>query len=127
MTIRAGSVPARVASGETQDWPVAGSVGDDGAVCRLLATLVLATVVAVASLAGSPAVAAQSDEPVSTTAPEPGGDIIPKPNSGVEPNDAGDRGGALQTVLFIGIVGGIVVIGLLVARQSRKARAERGF
>ena len=94
---------------------------------RFLATLALATVVAVGSLAGSPAAVAQSDEPVSTTAPEPGGDIIPKPNSGAEPDDAGDRGGALQTVLFIGIVGGIVAMGFLVVRQSRRARADRGF
>lgn len=98
-------------------------VGDGGAVRRLIATAVLA----LASLALVAPAAAQTDDPVTTTSPVPGGDIIPKPNSGTEPEDAGDRGGALQTLLFVGIVGGIMVMGWLVVRQSRKARAERGF
>lgn len=96
---------------------------------RIIATLVLAAVLAVGALAGggpAPA-AAQTDDQVTTTAPARGGDIIPKPNEGTPPEDAGDRGGALQTALFIGIVGGIVVIGAVIVRQSRKARAERGF
>lgn len=49
--------------------------------------------------------------------------IIPEPNSGVAPEEAGDRGGALQ----LGILGGLVVavggaIGHLV-RQSRRVRS----
>lgn len=117
--------PVRV---RDDDWPLPGPVGDDGAVRRiLLAVLVLVAAVALGPTAGSTAASAQTDEPVSTTAPEPGGDIIPKPNSGAAPDDAGERGGALQTVLFVGVMGGIVVMGLLVVRQSRRARAERGF
>lgn len=94
---------------------------------RLLATLALVSVLALGALAGTavPA-AAQADEQVTTTAPQ-GGDIIPQPNSGSEPEDAGDRGGALQTALFIGLVGAIVVVGAVIVRQSRAARAERGF
>jgi hypothetical protein len=91
---------------------------------RILATVVLAVVVVLAA----PAASAQSDDQTTTTtAPDRGGDIIPRPNTGVEPEDPGDRGGALQTALFIGIVGGIVVMGAVVVRQSRKARADRGF
>lgn len=92
---------------------------------RILATAALALVLVLAA----PTAWAQSDDPAptTTTAPEPGGDIIPRPNSGEAPDDAGERGGALQTVLFIGIVAGVVVMGAIVLRQSRKARAERGF
>lgn len=89
----------------------------------------LVTVALVAALVlGAPAASAQSeDDPTSTTVPEPGGDIIPEPNSGQEPEDPGDRGGSLQTLLFIGMVGGVVLMGWLVVRQSRRARADRGF
>ncbi|WP_436792519.1 hypothetical protein [Actinospongicola halichondriae] len=68
------------------------------------------------------------DAPVTTLGSQPeGGGIIPRPDSGVEPEDAGDRGGALQTVLFVVVLGGVAVIGGLVVRESRRARAERGF
>ena len=66
--------------------------------------------------------------PVTTLGEQPeGGGIIPRPGSGVEPEDAGDRGGALQTVLFVIVVGGVLTIVGLVVRESRRARAERGF
>jgi hypothetical protein len=95
---------------------------------RLLATLALVSVLALGGLAGTAATAsAQTDGQVTTTTAPQGGDIIPQPNSGAEPEDAGDRGGALQTALFIGLVGAIVVVGAVIVRQSRKARAERGF
>lgn len=68
------------------------------------------------------------DGPVTTLGEQPdGGGIIPRPNSGTEPDDAGDRGGALQTVLFVAILGGVAVMVVLVVRESRRARAERGF
>lgn len=68
------------------------------------------------------------DAPVTTLGQQPdGGGIIPRPDSGRAPEDAGDRGGALQTVVFVVILGGVVVIATLVVRESRKARAERGF
>lgn len=95
---------------------------------RLLATVVLVTVLALGALAGAAVPAgAQEDGGETTTTAVRGGDIIPEPNSGSEPEDAGDRGGGLQTALFIGIVGGIAVMGAVIVRQSRKARAERGF
>ncbi len=71
---------------------------------------------------------APTEEPATTvTSAVPGGDIIPRPNSGEAPEDAGDRGGALQGALFFIVVGAVLVVGALVVRSSRKARAERGF
>ena len=90
---------------------------------RLLATLVLT--VGVLALAGP--VAAQ--EPNATTTIPPGAEapnIIPKPNSGAAPQEAGDRGGALQLgvlALLLVAVGGVV---LVLVRQSRRARAGGG-
>ena len=86
----------------------------------------LATVLVIFSLVlVPPATALAADEATTTTSQVPTQDIIPEPNSGSEPEDAGDRGGALQTVLFVGIIGMIVAGGAIVVRQSRRARAER--
>jgi hypothetical protein len=93
---------------------------------RLL-LLVASLGLALALLVPAPVAHAQGDATTTTTAPVPGGDIIPEPNSGVEPQDAGDRGGSLQTILFIGIVVVIVGVGAVIVRQSKRARAERGF
>jgi hypothetical protein len=62
--------------------------------------------------------------PSSTEAPEPPG-IIPKPNSGAEPDDAGDRGGGLQSAVFGLIVLGLVGMGALVVRESRRAQSRK--
>lgn len=51
-------------------------------------------------------------------------DIVPAPNTGHAPTEAGDRGGALQLLLpalILVAVGGAV---LHLTRQSRRARAE---
>jgi len=48
--------------------------------------------------------------------------IIPRPNSGAEPTEAGDRGGALQVAVLVAIVVGVGVIVALVVRESRRAR-----
>lgn len=80
--------------------------------------------------------AAQSGDPVSpedtfgTTSTLPVdsrqlGDMIPKPNTGMEPQSAGDPGGWLQVSLFFLICAAIVVIGLAVWWSSRRARARR--
>jgi len=68
---------------------------------------------------------ASAQEPGSTTTslPQvPTQEIVPQPNSGTPPHDAGDRGGALQLAvmgLVVVAVGGVVV---MVVRQSRRAR-----
>jgi hypothetical protein len=54
--------------------------------------------------------------------PAQGDDIIPKPNSGREPEEAGDRGGALQLLVFGLIVAGIGGIVAMIVRESRRNR-----
>ena len=84
---------------------------------RLIALVLLAVVLQVAP------VAAQDDPTSTTLAPVPDQDIVPAPNTGEEPDDAGDRGGALQLgllALVVIAIGGAIVV---VVRQSRQARA----
>lgn len=52
-------------------------------------------------------------------------DIIPEPNSGRAPSEAGDRGGILQIALLLGIVAAVGGIGAKVAHDSRRARQRR--
>lgn len=83
---------------------------------RGLAALLLA----LASLAVTAPVAAQEG---SGGRQDPGGHIIPRPNSGEAPEEAGDRGGALQ-LLVLGLVVVAVAGGIaLVVRDSRRSRA----
>lgn len=90
--------------------------------------LVLVLVVLLTLLSAGPATAQdEGDGPATTIGAEESPGIIPEPNQGAEPQDAGDRGGALQTLLFVLIVGSTLGIGAVVVRQSRRARAERGF
>jgi hypothetical protein len=59
--------------------------------------------------------------------PQPGAaeqDIIPRPNSGDEPTEAGDRGGVLQVFVFVAIVAGLGTIALLATRDVRRGRAR---
>jgi hypothetical protein len=64
-----------------------------------------------------------------STLPEPGqgvpGNIIPEPNSGIGPEEPGDRGGWQQWAVLVAIVAGVGTIGLLVVRESRGRRAAR--
>lgn len=58
----------------------------------------------------------------STGVPAP--DIVPRPNSGHAPTEAGDRGGALQLLvlgLVVAAIGGAIVH---LTRQSRGARSS---
>lgn len=96
----------------------------DRFVAALLITVLLSLVVIVQPASASPS---QGDEPATTLAPEDAPDIIPRPNTGSAPVDAGDRGGSLQSALFVVVIGGIVLIGALVTRESRRSRRERGF
>ena len=82
-----------------------------------LATLVLT----------APPASAQEPGTTTTSLPQvPTQEIVPQPNSGTDPDEAGDRGGALQVtvlVLVVVAVGGAVV---MVVRQSRRARQAAG-
>lgn len=105
-----------------------------GAMRRLPALVLIALLACLLSVTVAPATGAtvhQTDPQPATDpdgdgstddAPLPGGDIIPQPNSGQEPEDAGDRGGVLQGVVFVAILAGLGTIGGLAVRESRRAR-----
>ena len=95
------------------------------ATARWIAALVLVTGLGIATLHQATPVAAQRGP---TTTLEDGldgnlGRIIPRPNSGREPESPSDRGGWLQLTVLVVMVGGLAVIGSLVVRESRKAKA----
>ena len=54
----------------------------------------------------------------------PAADIIPLPNSGAEPTEAGDRGGALQVLVSWRSSSAWAAIAALAIRESRRARAR---
>jgi hypothetical protein len=84
----------------------------------------LVAVVVAAVLLLGPAGASAQDAPTttsSTVADLPPAEMIPRPNSGQAPDDAGDRGGALQLLVF-GLV--VVAVGAGVTKlvlDSRRA------
>jgi len=94
---------------------------------RWLAVL-LALVLAAAVAVGADAGPATAQTGPSTTLEEIRdgnlGRIIPRPNSGAEPESPSDRGGWLQLSVLGVMVVGVGVIGGLVVRESRKAKAD---
>ncbi|MGH9249754.1 MAG: hypothetical protein ACRD0W_09610, partial [Acidimicrobiales bacterium] len=94
-----------------------------GVAVLLVASITVLAVPARVGAAGSAgggitAVAQQPEDdpdgdPSTDDAPVPEQDMIPEPNSGRAPTDAGDRGGALQALVLLSIaigVGGIAVL-----------------
>lgn len=88
------------------------------------------------SLAGFDAAGAQDqpDAPTTSLVPETtstlptGGDlgnILPRPNTGREPETPGDPGGSLQVALFFALCFTIAGMGTFVWWRSRRARATR--
>ena len=76
------------------------------------------------TLQAAPAAAQDPSSTTTTTVVVPDQEIIPRPNSGDAPHDAGDRGGVLQLAvlgLVVVAIGGAVA---LVVRQSRRARPD---
>jgi hypothetical protein len=94
---------------------------------RFLAALLALVIIAFGAVAApAPAGAAQPDPDDTTVTepqPAPGDDIIPRPDSGAEPTEAGDRGGVLQVAVFVGI---LVAVGVVVALAMRDVRKARG-
>jgi hypothetical protein len=52
---------------------------------------------------------------------EPDEGMIPRPNSGHEPTEAGDRGGTLPLAVLGLIVGGVGIVGYKVFRQTQSS------
>jgi hypothetical protein len=101
---------------------------------RLLAGLaILAAAGYTASFPVAAASPRQEQEPVddvvptTTTerAPDAEQGIIPEPDSGRAPEEAGDRGGALQLLVLAGLVAALAVGVTLVVRESRRNLAAR--
>lgn len=86
---------------------------------RLLAGLLVALVLGALAAPAGAAVAQDETDPTNEV---PTQDIVPKPNSGRPPEDAGDRGGALQ-LLVLGLIVGAVGFG--VWRLSRQVRGAK--
>lgn len=79
----------------------------------------LAAVLLIVALAlTSSRVEAQDAPPTGAPAP----DIVPQPNSGHPPTDAGDRGGGLQLLVLGVVVAGVAGATAHLVRQSRAAR-----
>lgn len=87
---------------------------------RAVVPLVALLVLVVLELgSGHGAIAAPLQDTPSTGVPAP--DIIPKPDSGEAPVEAGDRGGALQ-LLVLGVVVAALAGGAVhIARQARRS------
>lgn len=95
----------------------------------VVALLIVALSMPAAVVGSAGPAGAQDEDPppveISDDVDQPVGGIIPKPNSGVAPDDAGDRGGALQLALLGLIVTFAAVAFFSVRRTSRKALAKR--
>lgn len=85
----------------------------------------LAALLALVLSVGSGASAAQAQDevtPPGVKLEEP--PIIPRPNSGEAPHEAGDRGGALQLSVLAVVITGVAGAVVHLVRQSRAARAD---
>ncbi len=96
---------------------------------RLLAATLGAGLVVLALAAVAEPAAAQEPPPAGATVtertvppPEGGVQIIPRPNSGREPETPFDRGGWAQLALLAGILAGMGVIVAMIVRESRRRR-----
>jgi hypothetical protein len=104
----------------------------------LLAALVCATLLVLAAPVRAVVAAQEPDAPADDGTggsaddepdenPRPGApeqDIIPLPDSGHEPTEAGDRGGALQILVLGAIVAGLGTIAVLATRDVRRSRTR---
>jgi hypothetical protein len=79
--------------------------------------------VALALVGGDAAAGPAVGETTTSVGPEvEGPDIVPEPNRGARPSEAGDRGGAAQLALAVGIAVALGVIATLAVRDARRSR-----
>ncbi|MFZ9512969.1 MAG: hypothetical protein ACO3EJ_05365 [Ilumatobacteraceae bacterium] len=50
--------------------------------------------------------------------------FLPKPGCGKEPEDAGERGGALQYLVFAIMIAGLTIVGIGITRSVKKGRPK---
>ena len=94
--------------------------------CRALSVVVIFVGVSAAfGLTVDPAIAQDPTTTTTETEEVPTRDIVPAPDSGEEPTEAGDRGGALQLGLLAAVVAGIGLVVYLARRQSLRDREQR--
>ena len=77
--------------------------------------------------AGASSMPIEAQVTTTTLAFAPGGipSMLPRPNTGVAPRDADDRGGWAQTGVFLGILAsGVIIAGLVFLESRRKLRAQ---
>jgi hypothetical protein len=82
--------------------------------------LVFLAALAVGSLSVMSPVAAGAQDPAGAGAEAPR--IVPRPNSGTEPTEAGDRGGSLQLMIPVVLAAGVGGAVWHLSRQSRRLR-----
>lgn len=87
---------------------------------RRVAVLLVALVVGLLGPSAGTALAQDGTQPTNEV---PTQDIVPKPNSGRPPEEAGDRGGALQLLVLALIVGAVGFGGWRLSREIRQARS----
>jgi hypothetical protein len=112
------------------DWEAGEAGGFNGGMrtgTRLLVLLlVLVAALGAPPAEGLPAVEEPPAVPTTTAAPQGGGvDLLPGPDAGTPPQDAGDRGGAGQLAMFGLVVAGLLLIIALAVRDARRSRARR--
>ena len=86
----------------------------------LVSMLLVGVVIVLTTLVAPSAVGAQDTDEETPQVSIPG--IIPEPNSGREPEVEGDPGTLSQYLVMVGIVAGIGLIVVLIARESRSKR-----
>ena len=50
--------------------------------------------------------------------------FLPKPGCGKKPEDAGERGGALQYLVFAIMIAGITIVNVAITRNVKKSRPQ---
>lgn len=95
--------------------------------CRpiVMANRLLALALVAMALLTTPAVAQDPGTTTTSLVDVPAPDIVPEPDTGEEPEDPGDRGGALQVTTLVLVVVALGVVVAIVVRQSRRARSGR--
>jgi hypothetical protein len=89
----------------------------------VVAAVVLLGAAGASAQAGAPAQDGTPTTTSSTVTELPPAEMIPRPNSGQAPDDAGDRGGALQLLVFglvvVAIAAGVTKVVLDARRAER--------